>query len=297
MRTNIIVTNLYPAHLRFESLRVSFELLGYRLVSLVQGLEQEPSFFDSAAAQFVFQYPLSSSLVTHILGRRASGQPFIVLMDDPLAFFDVNTNAFVLPLLAEATAVYTTTANMLPVYQSIKVDAKLVVGSANPLFDIEAPVEESSMRYDWGYIGGLYPQRFRFFWQLRQLLPNLTDYIVTSGLDTPAVIRRIRETRVNVVYGNFSDITDFKSEGTTFRPWEFPYAGAFIVHDDRPSLYDYFTPGQSIVIFKSVHECAELIKYYLPRAEERRRIARNARDIIKKYPMVDFIRQVYEGML
>lgn len=297
MPTNIIVTNLYPTHLRFEPLQVSFERLGYRLVSLVQGLEQEPSFFDAAAAQFIFQYPLSSSLVTHILNRQSSGQPFVVLMDDPLAFFDVNNNTLVLPLLSEATSVYTTTANMLPVYQSIGVNAKLVIGSANPLFDIEAPVEETSMRFDWGYIGGMYPQRFRFFWQLRQLLPDLTHYIVTSGLDTPAVIKRIRETRVNVVYGNFSDIPDFKSEGTTFRPWEFPYAGAFIVHDDRPALYDYFTPGQSIVIFKSVRECADLITYYLPRAEERRRIAQSAKDIISKYPMVDFIRQAYEGLL
>ncbi len=219
------------------------------------------------------------------------------MMDDPLAFFDININRFIIPVLEGASKVFTSTDNMIPVYNSINIDAELVVGLANPLFDVAKPVEESGMIYDWGFIGGLYPQRFRFFWELQQLIGDLNFYVVTEGLNTEQVIKRIRETRVNIVYGNFSDIPNFPSNGTTFRPWEFPYAGAFILHDYRPLLSKFFLPNSSIVIFNNVDECARLVRYYLNQPEKRYMIAKNARSVIQKYRMLEFLPNLYDKIL
>jgi hypothetical protein len=297
MNDRIIVTNLYPAHMHYESVRMSFESAGYRFVSLVDHRDARPTYDGPAVAQFIFNYPMSEALVEVILSREAAGQPYIVMMDDPLAFFDLNINGLIVPVLKQAARVYTSTDNMLPIYAAIGVQASLLVGLANPLFDCPEPVNESEMRYDWGFIGGLYPQRFRFFWQLERLLPDLTRSIVTSGFDHQAVIRRIRETKVNIAYGNFSDIPDFRSNGTTLRAWEFPYAGAFILHDDRPLLANFFADGKSIVTFRKVEECAELIRHYVARPIERQRIAQKAREIIDKRRMLDFFPQVYQELL
>jgi len=291
------VTNLYPDHMHYESLRVSLETAGYRFVSLLRHEHDLPGYDGPAAAQFVFNYPISSELVEVVLRRKAAGQPFVVMMDDPLAFFDCNINELIVPLLQSAARVFTSTDNMIPIYRSLGVEARLLVGLGNPLFDVPDSVEESEMRYDWGYIGRMYPQRFRFFWQLERLVPEMTHFIVTSGFDCKAVLKRVRETRVNVAYGNFSDITDFKSNGTTLRAWEFPYAGAFILHDSRPLLADYFEENKSVVTFRTVEECAELIRYYVSRPEDRISIARNAREIIDRHRMMDFFPHLYRELI
>lgn len=297
MQERIILTNLYPPHMHYESLRMSFESGGYRLVCFADGPDRLLTYAGPAAAQFIFNYPMNEALVEAVLHRKDAGQPYVVMMDDPLAFFDVNINRLIVPVLQQAARVYTSTDNMLPVYAAIGVRASLLIGLANPLFDCPEPTDEAGMRYDWGFIGGLYPQRFRFFWQLERLLPDLSYSIVTSGFDHQAVIRRIRETRVNIAYGNFSDISDFRSNGTTLRAWEFPYAGAFILHDDRPLLTDFFVEGESIVTFRTVEECAELIRRYVALPDKRRWIAQNARAIIDRRRMLDFFPQVYGEIL
>ncbi len=297
MTDKIIVTNLYPSHMHFESVRVSLEPAGYRLVSLLRHERAWPDYDGPAAAQFVFNYPMSRELVEVILRRQAAGQPYAVMMDDPLAFFDCNINELIVPILQSAARVFTSTDNMIPIYKSLGVKAELLVGLGNPLFDVVEPVDESAMRYDWGYIGRLYPQRFRFFWQLKHMVSDLPHYIVTKGLDYKGVIKRVRETRVNVAYGNFSDIPDFKSNGTTLRAWEFPYAGAFIIHDPRPLLTEYFKEDESIVTFQTVEECAELIRYYISRPADRLRIARNARAIIDRHRMRDFFPCLYQEII
>lgn len=297
MNKPVIVTNLYPKHMHHESLRVSLEFAGYELVSLVNSENGEIVYDGQAVAQFIFNYPINEKLVNVILERHAAGQVYAVMMDDPLAFFDCNINKLIVRVLQSAARVYTSTDNMLPTYNQLDVKAQLLVGLANPLFDVPEPIDELQIKYDWGFIGTLFPQRFRFFWQLKRLLPNLSFSIVTQGFDYKAVIERVRETRVNIAYGNFSDITDFKSNGTTLRAWEFPYSGAFILHDERPLLKKFFVENESIVIFKTVEECAELIKYYLAQPTERERVAQNARRIIDQYRMTDFFSRLYRELI
>jgi hypothetical protein len=296
MNSPIVATNLYPGHMHYESVRQSLACGGYELVSFIKGEDGEITYNGPAIAQFIFNYPMNSPVVEHILRRNDLGQPFIVFMDDPLAFFDVNINAVIEPVLVAASRVFTSTDNMIPIYLSMGVRAELLVGLGNPQFDIAIPVDESKMRFDWGFIGGLYPQRFRFFWQLKRMLPDLTHYIVTEGFGVEAVIERIRETRINIAFGNFSDITDFKSNGTTLRAWEFPYAGAFILHDERPLLKNHFVEGESIITFKTVEECAALIRYYLLLPEKRAQIAARAREVIHSRSMLQFFPRLFREL-
>ncbi len=276
MNRLVIATNLYPGHMHYESVRRSLAAGGYKLVGFISGEDSEITYDGSAVAQFIFNYPMNSLVAQHIIGRKELGQPFVVFMDDPLAFFDLNINKVIEPVLRAATRVYTSSDNMLPIYLSMGIRAELL--------------------FDWGFIGGLYPQRFRFFWQLKRILPDLTHYIVTEGFGVEAVIERIRETRVNVAYGNFSDITDFKSNGTTLRAWEFPYAGAFILQDERPLIKDYFVEGESIVTFRTVEECADLIRHYVPLADERVRIAAKAREVIHSRSMLQFFPRLFREL-
>jgi hypothetical protein len=292
----VVVTNLYPGHMHYEPVRLSLAHGGYQLRTLLHRAGAD-AWTGTAVGQFIFNYPINASIGKQILRRAAGGEHAVVMMDDPLAFFDENINRVIVPVLRVAARVFTSTDNMLPIYRSIDVKAELLVGLANPLFDIAEPVDESSMKFDWGFIGRLVPQRFRFFWQLQRLLPEHSHSIVTKGFDVTDVIRRVRETRVNVAFGNFSDITDFKSNGTTLRAWEFPYAGAFIVHDERPLLERFFREGESIVTFRTVEDCADRIRSYVTQPKERHRIARNARETIQRQPMTSFFPNLFDELL
>ncbi|MBK8464880.1 MAG: glycosyltransferase family 1 protein [Chloracidobacterium sp.] len=292
----IIVTNIYPGHFHYEPLRLSLEPAGYTLISIARRNGAHPDFEGSSVGQFIFNYPMSKELSRNVLHRCDLGEPVVVMMDDPLAFFDENINTLIIPILKKAARVFTSTDNMLPVYLSIGVTAELLVGLGNPLFDVSDPPSEVDMEFDWGFIGTLIPQRFRFFWQLKQLLPDSTHYLVTKGFDVEDVKTRIRVTRCNIAFGNFSDVTDFKSNGTTLRAWEFPYAGAFILHDYRPLIPEFFENGKAIVMFDSVEECAELILHYRDLPSERIKIAENARQIISQYSMKSFFPALFQGL-
>lgn len=291
----MIVTNFYPGHFHWEPTRLSFASAGHELVSIADREGCRPDFDGPADGQFIFNYPISERIANQVIDRSRRGERLIVMMDDPLAFFDSNINPLILPVLQSADTVFTSSDNMLPIYAQLGIRAKLLVGLANPLFDVAEPVSEVEMEYDWGFFGRLVPQRFRFFWQLRQLLPDLRGYIVTEGFGHEAVRDRVRRTRCNLAYGNFSDITGFEARGTTLRSWEFPYCGGFLLQDERPLLVRHFTEGESMVTFRTVEQCAALVRHYRDRSNERQRIAANARHIIDGNRMLDFLPALFEA--
>ncbi len=297
MKCPIIITNLYPHHIRFEPMRLSLESNGFHFYSFLAS-EHGPIIDHSDCDMiFVFNYPMNPQIAEYVVRRNKSGKPSIVMMDDPLAFFTPSINDSIMKILQHASRVYTSTDNMLPIYQSIEINAHLLVGLANPLFDHPAVPLEDNMIYDWGYIGAMYPQRFRFFWRLKRLLPDLSMSIVEKGFTTQQVIERIRQTRVNVAYGNFSDIADFRSNGTTFRSWEFPYSRAFLIQEYRPLLSNFFREGFSMVTFRSEEECAEQIRYYVDRPQERNYITANAREVISQYSMLKILPKIFNDVL
>lgn len=292
----LIVTNLYPGHFHHVPFKVSLERAGMQVESLVEGERDEVLFDGPADGIFIFNYPMGARLASDILARVARGEPLVVFMDDPLAFFDPNINRVIIPILHAARRVYTSSDNMLPIYRRIGVRAELLVGLANPLFDDPRPVEESEMVYDWGFVGTLIPQRFRFFWELQQRIGDLSHYFVTEGFGPDQVRERVRQTRCNIAYGNFSDITDFKARGSTLRNWEFPYCGGFLLQDRRPLLHRFFVEGESMVTFRTVAECARLIRHYRQEPEARRRIATAARGVIDQHRMVDFFPTLFREL-
>lgn len=52
--------------------------------------------------------------------------------------------------------------------------------------------------------------------------------------------------------------------------------GAFQICDERPTLQEFFKPGEEIVTFRSRAELVEKVRHYLGRDEERRRIGERA---------------------
>src|SRR5260370_41189304 len=127
--------------MHYESVRRSLASGGYRLVNFISGEDSEITYDGSAVAQFIFNYPMHSLVAQHIIGRKELGQPFVVFMDDPLAFFDLNINKVIEPVLRTATRVYTSSDNMLPIYLSIGIRAELLFGLGNRQFDIATPVD------------------------------------------------------------------------------------------------------------------------------------------------------------
>jgi len=291
-----IITNIYNSHIRFQPMQLALKKGGYDFVSFINDEHDTPFHSEDADAIFLFNYPINQEIVDFVLKRKVSGQKILAFMDDPLAFFDPNCNRFLEILLKVADKVYTSTDNMIEIYSMIGVEAKLLVGLANPLYNVTIPISEAEVEYDWGFIGTLTPQRFRFFWHLEKLLPNTSFYYIKEGFNTQQVIERIRKTRVNIVYGNYSDIIDFKANGSTFRAWEFPYAGAFILHDERPLLSRFFKEGKSIITFSTPEVCAELVQFYLDKPDERRRITANAREVILKYKMEDKLPELFDSL-
>lgn len=53
--------------------------------------------------------------------------------------------------------------------------------------------------------------------------------------------------------------------------------GAFILHEYKEDVPDLFEPSKEIVMYKSLDELPDLIKYYLKHEDERKQIAANAR--------------------
>ena len=53
--------------------------------------------------------------------------------------------------------------------------------------------------------------------------------------------------------------------------------GAFILHEYKEDVPELFEPGKEIVMYKSLDELPDLIKYYLKHEDERKQIAANAR--------------------
>lgn len=67
------------------------------------------------------------------------------------------------------------------------------------------------------------------------------------------------------------------------RTWLSLACGGFLLTRYVPNLEEHFTNHEHLVWYHSPEECLELIDYYLPREEERRRIARNGSEYVREY--------------
>ena len=59
-------------------------------------------------------------------------------------------------------------------------------------------------------------------------------------------------------------------------------AGGFLLSNYQADFYDYFTPGEDIVLYESIDDMLSKCKYYLTHDSERERIAKNGRARIEE---------------
>lgn len=70
--------------------------------------------------------------------------------------------------------------------------------------------------------------------------------------------------------------------GIPLRAMDICGAGGFLLSNYQADFYDYFTPGEDIVLYQSTEDMLNKCKYYLAHDSERERIAKNGRARIEE---------------
>ena len=100
---------------------------------------------------------------------------------------------------------------------------------------------------------------------------GIADYWQTS----PKIFNR---SKINL---NFT-IRNIRS-GLPLRIWDILGSGGFLITNFQPELPMYFENGKDIVFFKDRQDLYRKVKYYLEHEDERKAIAQNAYNKVKKY--------------
>lgn len=93
--------------------------------------------------------------------------------------------------------------------------------------------------------------------------------------ETPKIFN---QSKINL---NFT-IRNIRS-GLPLRIWDILSAGGFLITNYQPELLMYFENGKDLVFFEDRNDLRKKVKYYLEHEEERKQIAMNAYNKIKKY--------------
>ena len=72
------------------------------------------------------------------------------------------------------------------------------------------------------------------------------------------------------------------TSGIPLRALDIMGAGGFLLSNYQPELAEYFVDGEDMVLFDSVQDMCRKLNYYLKHEEERKKIARNGYEKIKK---------------
>lgn len=71
--------------------------------------------------------------------------------------------------------------------------------------------------------------------------------------------------------------------GIPQRIWDVFASGGFLISNFQEELYDYFSPGEDLIVYENTEELCELTKYYLENPMQRSEIAHSAFEKMKKY--------------
>lgn len=108
---------------------------------------------------------------------------------------------------------------------------------------------------------------------------NLTKVRYGGSLDYWSEMPKVfRETKINL---NFT-IPNIKS-GLPLRIWDVLGCGGFLLTNFQAEIPYYFKNKEDLVCFESVDELVELAGYYLAHEEERKEIAKNGYEKVKKH--------------
>jgi spore maturation protein CgeB len=79
------------------------------------------------------------------------------------------------------------------------------------------------------------------------------------------------------------------------RLFEVPAMGGFLLTGYAPGLENYYEPGKEVVVFRSLQELEEQIRYYLDHDEERRIIAIRGRErTLREHTYTERFRQIFK---
>ena len=92
-------------------------------------------------------------------------------------------------------------------------------------------------------------------------------------------------TEANKVYSSADIILGIQNHDTqvTQRTYEVLGSGGFLLTNDTSEIRRLFSPGKDIVVSRSSEETIELVKYYIRRPEERKKVKKDGINSVKKY--------------
>lgn len=151
---------------------------------------------------------------------------------------------------------------------------------------IAQPLVASDRIYAVTFVGGLSPahaERQRFVASLAKLVPLECwgyglDSLRASGVEGTRLhgevwgidmFSALRRSQITVNH----HIDAAQTYANNMRIFEATGCGALLVTDHKDNLQDLFTIGEEIIAYRSLEECADLVRYYLAHPEEARRIA------------------------
>lgn len=71
--------------------------------------------------------------------------------------------------------------------------------------------------------------------------------------------------------------------GIPQRIWDVIASGGFLISNFQEEIYDYFTPGEDLVVYGSAEELCDLTKYYLENPLQRREMVHSAFEKLQQY--------------
>lgn len=155
------------------------------------------------------------------------------------------------------------------------------------------PGEEARFSCDVGFVGGADPDRLSFFEALlqglRKRLPGVSLGLYGGYWDSHPVLRRCargfavgRDYRLAIsgakVVVNL--VRRANRDGHVMRTFEVPACGGFMLAERTDEHEEIFPAGCGVDFFGSVEELVDKIAFYLPKDDERRRMAQRAREAV-----------------
>ncbi len=147
-------------------------------------------------------------------------------------------------------------------------------------------IKDVDKKYDVTFVGSIsavHAKRKDFLEKLAELVPVDFFGIGIDSLDSDSPIKKrykgeawgidmFKVLCASKITVNFH-IDVAENNANNMRLFEATGCGTLLITDYKENLKDLFEPGKEIVVYHSVEECAELIKYYLEHPEEAEQIA------------------------
>lgn len=284
------------------ALQRAAERLGGRVVVLdeLRDLRGLRSVSPVGALVFMYGYPDTAARQVDLL--RALGLPVAVWqLDDPHYFRRPDLHEVTLRVARACDVYFSHTQELDAAYAERGVSVEYLPTGARDLPGTEAlvgdPPGEEEYERDYVFVGTPSPSRRAAFERLGRRLPGLRGTFA-SDVSQLEALRLSRFARVTLYFGAHTSPTGQPdSWGLSERSWEVPWVGGLLVQEDRRHLRDHFEPGVDAVSFRSVDECADLVRTLCASTEARRAMATRAhRKVVAEHRVEHRLERVLEHL-